>query len=765
MAGKEYSIRYVVDVVDKATGAFTRMESAAKRCEGSFNRVRSVAAKGVGMNGITSVAGRVRNSVLDVGRSFPTMAASARGAISTTVASLNEVNGNMSKLKSNIASIGMMAIGGFGLMQGVKSAVDAGDAIYKMSQRMNISTKEAGYLKGMLGLAGVDANLFTRQLNMMDKTLTSGSKSAYEMNDYMAQFGVTMWSNNGTLLSAKDQLENLAYGFKKAEEAGAGEEFVMKTLGIRGMELIPLLRDYGDYKEALSHVKSPFDLDAKKSHELKLQMMELQIMSGKFGLAMANALMPIAEDVFPRVIEGLGNLATWMKDNKGIVEAGAKFMAYSAALVATTTVAKTLINTLKTLYSIVKAPIKLADKIGNGGKSFEGLSKGAARVSRIGGVFKGLGKMFMPLNAVFDAISLFSMKSGEEGKTIGGIAGHWAGMLGGAKLGATLGTAFGPIGTAIGGALGGVVGYAFGDKIGSVIGQLAQKFNMSALMQPFKEFGNDIATRVPMMGQAIVSGFSTLWSNVTQSASAAWATITSVVSSAIGTVGSIIDSIGSIASEAWSYACSAAEEAWSEITSAVEGAIDSIGSIIDSIGEIASSVWDAALSAAESCWDSIVSTVSDAVDTVIGYWNELEDALSHPIDTAINIVKNIATVTSDDTSAGESANGGVFSKPYLTWVAEAGYPEVIVPIDHSQNAIDLWTKAGQMLGVATGGSTPPPMQIMNGYQQPSGGNGGLTINIDGVNVSISNTADEQQIAYTVGRSIVNAMKKTLENRG
>ena len=724
MPGKEYSIRYVVDVADKATGAFARMESAAKRCEGSFNRVRSVAAKGVGMNGIMSVAGRVRNSVLDVGSSFPTMAASARSAISTTVASLNEVNGNMSKLKSNIASIGMMAIGGFGLMQGVKSAVDAGDAIYKMSQRMSISTKEAGYLKGMLGLAGVDANLFTRQLNMMDKTLTSGSKSAYEMNDYMSQFGVTMWSNNGTLLSAKDQLENLAYGFRKAEEAGAGEEFVMKTLGIRGLELIPLLRDYGDYKEALSHVKSPFDLDAKKSHELKLEMMELQIMSGKFGLAMANALMPIAEDVFPRVIEGLGNLATWMKDNKGIVEAGAKFTAYSAAIVATTTVAKTLINTLKTLYSIVKAPIKLADKIGNGGKSFEGLSKGAARVSRIGGVFKGLGKIFMPLNAVFDAISLFSMKSGEEGKTIGGIAGHWAGMLGGAKLGATLGTAFGPVGTVIGGALGGVVGYAFGDKIGSTIGQLAQKFNMSALLQPFKEFGNDIATRVPMMGQAIVSGLGTTWDTVAQSASAAWSTITSVVSSAIGTV----------------------------------------GSIIDSIGEIASSVWDAALSAAESCWDSIVSTVSDAVETVIGYWNELEDALSHPIDTAINVVKSISTVASDNTSIGESANGGVFSKPYLTWVAEAGYPEVIVPIDHSQNAVDLWTKAGQMLGIATGGSTPVPMQIVNSQPQASGGNG-VTINIDGVNVSISNTADEQQIAYTVGRSIMNAMKKSMENRG
>jgi hypothetical protein len=81
----------------------------------------------------------------------------------------------------------------------------------------------------------------------------------------------------------------------------------------------------------------------------------------------------------------------------------------------------------------------------------------------------------------------------------------------------------------------------------------------------------------------------------------------------------------------------------------------------------------------------------------IDKWNALKEALSHPIDAIVNFIKG---GDSDAASAaGQSARGGIFSHPYLTWVAEAGYPEVIVPITHDANAYGLWAKAGQMLGI------------------------------------------------------------------
>lgn len=157
------------------------------------------------------------------------------------------------------------------------------------------------------------------------------------------------------------------------------------------------------------------------------------------------------------------------------------------------------------------------------------------------------------------------------------------------------------------------------------------------------------------------------------------------------------ESISSAVSSAWQTISDAASAAWDYITSAVDSAYSFIVGILDSIAAAAQAVWDSAVSAATSCWNTIVSTVSDAVNTIQGYWDSMKNFLSDPIQGTINIVKNIA---GGGDEAGQSANGGVFTRPYLTWVAEVGHPEVIVPITHDANAYNLWAKAGQMLGVS-----------------------------------------------------------------
>ena len=59
----------------------------------------------------------------------------------------------------------------------------------------------------------------------------------------------------------------------------------------------------------------------------------------------------------------------------------------------------------------------------------------------------------------------------------------------------------------------------------------------------------------------------------------------------------------------------------------------------------------------------------------------------------VGLVKEAA-----DKEAKNNALGGIYSKPLLTWVAEAGYPEAIVPLDGSARGVALWEQAGRMLG-------------------------------------------------------------------
>lgn len=181
------------------------------------------------------------------------------------------------------------------------------------------------------------------------------------------------------------------------------------------------------------------------------------------------------------------------------------------------------------------------------------------------------------------------------------------------------------------------------------------------------------------------------------------------------------EAICAAVSSAWDTISSAAAAAWDYITSAVSGAYDFIVSCFDSISAAAQAVWDAAVSAAQSAWDSITSAVDAGVQWCIDKWEGLKEAFSHPIDAVVNFIKG---GDSDAASAaGQSASGGVFSHPYLTWVAEAGYPEVIVPITHDANAYNLWATAGQMLGVG-----PAAMPAMSSVPAaaPSGGSAQIT---------------------------------------
>lgn len=78
---------------------------------------------------------------------------------------------------------------------------------------------------------------------------------------------------------------------------------------------------------------------------------------------------------------------------------------------------------------------------------------------------------------------------------------------------------------------------------------------------------------------------------------------------------------------------------------------------------------------------------------------------------------------------GAHADGGIFDKPHLAWIAEAGYQEAAIPIDGSKNAVDLWLKTGELLGMdgLTGGDEP----ISGDIEEASySGNGTMEVYIE-----------------------------------
>lgn len=238
----------------------------------------------------------------------------------------NLVNNMVSGIKDNIVGLTVAAAAGFGLKSMIDGAVTAGYELTKMATRLSITTNEASLLHKMLTLSNVPAEMFTRSMLRLDSHLESTSKTGKELNAFLNAFGVNLNASDGGLVNMTEQLERLAEGYEKAVRSGQEEDYLMKTLGPRGIMMAEIFKDYADKKEIASRVKS-VGMDPAQMREEYLSMKALDMQMSQLGRTLAVALMPIAKEVFPIVMQGLQYLATSFRDNKEAIESFTKSLA------------------------------------------------------------------------------------------------------------------------------------------------------------------------------------------------------------------------------------------------------------------------------------------------------------------------------------------------------------------------------------------------------------------------------------------------------
>lgn len=218
-------------------------------------------------------------------------------------------------LNASMASMMAMALTGAGLFNLVKGAVDAGEAVYQMSGKLHIGTDEAGNLSRMLKLTDVDSQSFISTMIRLDRGVETAGKNGNSTTNALKEFNVSITDSNGKLLPMNQQLAALAKGYQEAAKAGNEEAYVSQVLGARGAALVPILRDYAEAAEAASRVKT-IGIDPDQAHELSIELKVLQMESSQLGNAMGAALMPVAKEVAPMVIEGMQEIIQSIKDNK-----------------------------------------------------------------------------------------------------------------------------------------------------------------------------------------------------------------------------------------------------------------------------------------------------------------------------------------------------------------------------------------------------------------------------------------------------------------
>lgn len=243
--------------------------------------------------------------------------------LSAFESSLGGVTGKINSIFGTFAKISALAAGGFGLTAMVQGATQAGESLYQLSNRFGMTVSEAATFNRILSSTGSDAMTAARALGRLDNTLASSGKSGEKAKAVLDAVGVTLTDSEGRLLPYNDQLKAMAEGYEKAEKAGVSQEFVLNTLGMRGMALVGTLKQYNEVAKIATSIKG-VGLNADEMHELNRQIQQVNMQFGSLKLVAGVALAPLAHELLEEVIPALQDLAKWLGENKEDVVAYTK---------------------------------------------------------------------------------------------------------------------------------------------------------------------------------------------------------------------------------------------------------------------------------------------------------------------------------------------------------------------------------------------------------------------------------------------------------
>jgi hypothetical protein len=148
------------------------------------------------------------------------------------------VNGVLANLGVGVSLAGMAAL--------VKSSIDAGDELSKMSQRVGISVETLSLWNPAAQQAGVSSEAFEKGLRKLSTTMVDAATGGEDAAQTFRAVGVEFKNQDGTLRATDQVLLDLADRFKAMPDGAEKSALAVQIFGKAGAELIPFLNQGRD---------------------------------------------------------------------------------------------------------------------------------------------------------------------------------------------------------------------------------------------------------------------------------------------------------------------------------------------------------------------------------------------------------------------------------------------------------------------------------------------------------------------------------------
>ena len=235
-------------------------------------------------------------------------------AVDNTKGAFDSVKGGLQGLHTNATSVvgalGALGVAGSALAFAgtIKSAIDAADAINKLSQRTGIATEQLSQLQFAAKLSDVSAESLTGAMKKLNLSIAEAAGGDSKKAEIFKNLGVSLKDAEGNARSADKVLLDIATTMSTAKDGANKTAYAVGLMGKAGDEMIPLLNGGGQAIEEMMHKADRLGLTigtdfAKQAESFNDNLTIMHASASRLAISLASEL-----------VEGLGRTAKAMAD-------------------------------------------------------------------------------------------------------------------------------------------------------------------------------------------------------------------------------------------------------------------------------------------------------------------------------------------------------------------------------------------------------------------------------------------------------------------
>lgn len=239
------------------------------------------------------------NNIIQLNRNLKTVEGTTQGVTAAmrgmtgAAAGLSGALGALTPLLSVVGLVGL-----------VKNSIEAGDALYDLSQRTGVSVEALARFKKAAATSGTDIDTVAKALSKLNRGMTeaavTGKGAAAQA---LKSLGLSATDAGGRIKTADALTLEIADKFKKMSDGAVKGRLAFDLFGRAGDQLIPLLNMGGASIESLS-VKMN-EAFAKKADQYSDNLARLSGKVGALGADLVVALLPALEAITSAVTAGV----------------------------------------------------------------------------------------------------------------------------------------------------------------------------------------------------------------------------------------------------------------------------------------------------------------------------------------------------------------------------------------------------------------------------------------------------------------------------